>query len=102
MIHVIADITVKQGQREAFVELFKALVPTVLAEDGCMAYGPTVDLDTGIEVQSASQANVVTILEQWETVDALRKHLGMPHMAAFRDSVAEIVEDLTIRVCQPV
>lgn len=102
MIHVIADITVKAGQRNAFVELFKDLVPVVLAEDGCVSYGPIADVETGIEVQSKCRANIVTVLEQWESVEALKTHLGMPHMSAFRAKVAEIVEDLAIRVCEPV
>lgn len=102
MIHVIANITVKEGQRDKLVQLFQELVPAVQAEDGCIAYGPATDIETGIEVQSACQTNVVTVLEQWESVAALKKHLDMPHMHAFRASVAEVVEGLTIRVCEPV
>lgn len=101
MIHVIADIVVKTGRRDDFVALFYKLVPAVLAEDGCLAYGPTVELATGIELQLPLRPHVVTVLEQWESVDALRRHLDAPHMHEFRDKVASMVDGLTIRVTQP-
>ena len=99
MIHVIVEITVKNGQRDAFLELMQKLVPDVRAEQGCIAYGPAVDLDAGVGVEARN--NVVTVIEQWESVDALKVHLGMPHMDEFRASVADIVDDLSLRVYQP-
>ena len=102
MIHVVAEITVKDGQRDAFIELLQKLVPQVRAEEGCLAYGPALDLETGVGVQAACRPNVVSVFEQWESVEALKVHLGMPHMDEFRASVADLVDDLKIRVCQPV
>jgi quinol monooxygenase YgiN len=101
MIHVIADITIKEGQRDAFLRLFHEIVPAVLAEEGCLAYGPTIDVDSGLGVQEACRANLVTVMEQWESVDALKKHLEMPHMEEFRGKVADIVDGLALRVCEP-
>jgi quinol monooxygenase YgiN len=45
MIHVLAIITAKPGQRSALLQDFKAIVPTVHAEVGCIEYGPVVDVD---------------------------------------------------------
>jgi len=45
MIHVIAVITAKPGLRAQLLDLFRANVPNVLAEDGCIEYGAAMDID---------------------------------------------------------
>jgi quinol monooxygenase YgiN len=44
MVNVIAAIRVKPGKRTKFLEIFKANIPSVIAEQGCIEYLPTVDL----------------------------------------------------------
>ena len=44
MIHVIASITIKEGRKSEYLDIFKANIPLVLAEEGCVDYLPTVDL----------------------------------------------------------
>jgi len=94
MIHVIASIGVKQGKREKFIEIFKANVPAVLAEDGCIEYLPAVDADSGIEAQWRDES-VVTVIEKWETLDALKAHLAAPHMQTFHEQTDALVEDVS-------
>ena len=36
MIHVVAVITAKPGQREKILEAFQVAIPAVRAEDGCI------------------------------------------------------------------
>ena len=43
MIHVIAVITAKPGQRELILEAYRANRPAVLAEKGCIEYTATID-----------------------------------------------------------
>ena len=43
MIHILAMITTKPGQRETVLEAFRANMPAVHAEDGCIEYGPAID-----------------------------------------------------------
>ena len=43
MIHVIAIITAKPGNRDAILEAFRANMPAVHAEAGCIEYGPAID-----------------------------------------------------------
>ena len=43
MIHVIAVITAKPGKREEILRHFRANVPAVYAEKGCIEYGAAVD-----------------------------------------------------------
>ena len=45
MIHVIAVITAKPGKRDEILGHFRANVPAVQAEKGCIEYGATVDAD---------------------------------------------------------
>jgi len=42
--------------------------------------------------------SVVTVIEKWENLDALKNHLGVPHMLAYREQVKEIVEKLRVKV----
>ena len=52
MINVIASISINEGCLSEFVEVFKANVPAVLEEVGCIEYVPTVDFESGISAQS--------------------------------------------------
>jgi quinol monooxygenase YgiN len=101
MIHVIATIELAPGGREAFLKEFHALVPHVKAEDGCIAYGPTVDVASGIPVQGALRADVVTVVEQWRDVPALQAHLVAPHMQAYRGRVKDLVRGMQLQVLEP-
>ncbi len=47
MITVIASIKVVPDKVVEFVKIFNENVPNVLAEDGCIEYYPTVDIETG-------------------------------------------------------
>ncbi|MEE4253008.1 MAG: antibiotic biosynthesis monooxygenase family protein [Desulfuromusa sp.] len=97
MINVIASIRVKAGRVSEFLEIFGSNVPCVRQEKGCIEYFPTVDIDAGLPPQSLDE-NVVTIIEKWESLDALRDHLKAPHMLAYREKVMGIVDDITIKV----
>ena len=99
MIHVIASIHVKDGYRAEFLEVFKANIPNVRAEKGCIDYFPTVDIDADLAPQELDEA-VVTIIERWESTDALRDHLVAPHMLSYKEEVKDIVEGVTIKVLQ--
>lgn len=99
MIHVIAAIKVKSGERGAFLDIFKANMPAVLAEDGCLAYRPTVDHPGGFASQQLDP-DVVTVLEMWESLDHLKAHLKAPHMLTYREQTANMVSSTTLRVLQ--
>lgn len=97
MIRVIASISVKPGHKEEFIKIFKALVPEVLREEGCIEYAPMVDLDTGLPMQETDE-HVVTILEKWESPEALQKHFTQPHMAVFMEQSSEITAGATVKI----
>lgn len=97
MVRVIASIRVKQGALEEYVALFKENVPNVLAEDGCVEYSPCVDADTGWKTQ-ALDACRMTVVEKWESMNALQAHARASHMAAFREKAGHLVEGITLQV----
>tara|TARA_Y100000588_G_scaffold341591_1_gene385740 strand:+ start:51 stop:335 length:285 start_codon:yes stop_codon:yes gene_type:complete len=83
MIHVLASITVKASERDSFLEIFKANVPKVLEEEGCIEYSATVDFPTEVPIQETN-ANVVTVVEKWETFPHLEAHFTAPHMLEYK------------------
>ena len=101
MIYVIATIDVKPGKRDAFLAEFHRNVPNVLAEKGCIEYGPNVDVKTEIKAQIPLRDDVVTIVEKWESLKALQAHLVAPHMAAYRERVKEIVVGSKLQILEP-
>lgn len=97
MINVIASVRVKTGKIQEYLQIFKANIPKVLAEKGCKEYFPTVDIDSKLPPQEIDQ-NVVTIIEKWESLEALRDHLKTSHMRDYGEKVKNIVESLSIKV----
>ena len=97
MISVLASISVKAGTRPEFLEIFKANVPNVLAEEGCIGYAPMVDVDSGLESQQFDE-QLVIVIEKWESLEHLKAHLATPHMANYREQVKDIVENVTLKV----
>ena len=99
MINVVATISLKPGTRAEFLKIFNANVPAVLAEDGCVEYVPTVDVDSGLEAQRKDEDSVV-VIEKWETLAALHAHLEAPHMLEFRKNAGEMMEGVSLKVLQ--
>ena len=97
MINVIASIRIKEGQVEEFLEIFKANVPHVLAEKGCVEYMPTMDVPTGLPPQELDD-RVVTIIEKWDSLEDLKTHLTAPHMRTYQERVRDMVENVSIKI----
>lgn len=101
MIYVIATVSVMDGMVDRFLDEFHRIVPEVLAEKGCLFYGPTVDLDTGLARQIPLRPNVVTIVESWETLEDLKAHLVAPHMIGYRQRVQSLVVGTELQILSP-
>ena len=43
----------------------------------------------------------MTVIEKWDSVEALQAHLEAPHMARYRRTVKDIVLEVSIRVLEP-
>ena len=101
MIHLVATITVAPGRRKEFLDVFNAVVPTVLAEDGCVAYLPVVDLPTTNTFQPPVRPDTVVVLEQWRDLAALDAHGQSPHMRAFSAKAKDLITGLELRILTP-
>ncbi len=101
MIHVIATIEIVDGKRNDYLAAFHELVPLVLAEEGCIEYGPAIDVATPIEIQEPPQENTVTVIEKWESVEALLAHLQAKHMQENREKVKDMLAGIKIQILKP-
>jgi quinol monooxygenase YgiN len=101
MIHVIAVITAKPGKREAVLQAFRANVPAVRAEKGCIEYGAAIDTPGDLKIQTRVGADTFVVVEKWEGVEALKAHAAAPHMAAYAAKVKDLLANRVIHVLSP-
>ena len=101
MIHVIAVITAKPGKREEVLRHFRANVPAVRAEKGCIEYGAAVDAENALPFQTKWGADTFLVIEKWESMDALKAHAGAPHMAAYGAKTKELIASRVIHILSP-
>lgn len=98
MVHVIAVITTKPEMRETVLNLFNANVPAVLAEDGCIEYGATIDVPDAGAFQTNYGDNTFVVIEKWASMAALMAHAVSPHMKAYGASTQDMLADRKIHI----
>ena len=101
MVHVIAVITAKPGQRETILQHFRANTPAVRAEAGCIEYGAAVDADNALPFQTPWGPDTFVVVEKWDSMDALKAHAAAPHMAAYGAATKEFIASRVIHIMQP-
>ena len=101
MLHVLAFITAKPGMREAVLQEFRANMPAVHAEQGCIEYGPAIDAEGMGKIQTPLGADTFVVIEKWESMDALKAHGAAPHMAAYAAKTREMIASRVIHVLTP-
>ena len=99
MIHVIAIITAKPGKREEILAAFRANMPAVHAEQGCIEYQPVIDA-SGFSFQTAIGADTFMVIEKWESAETLKAHAAAPHMAAYAAKVKDLIADRRVHVLE--
>jgi quinol monooxygenase YgiN len=101
MIHVIAVITAKPGKRDEVLKHFRANVPAVRAEKGCIEYSAAVDADPALAIQTKYGSDTFLVVEKWESLDALKAHAAAPHMAAYGAKTKELLASRVIHILSP-
>src|SRR5215510_12679097 len=101
MIHVIAVITAKPGMRDSILQAFRANVPAVRAEKGCIEYGAAVDAENALSIQTRYGPDTFVVVEKWESMDALKAHAAAPHMAAYGAKTKEMIASRVIHILSP-
>jgi quinol monooxygenase YgiN len=98
MIHVVAFLTAQPGKRSELLAAVRGNLEAVLAEHGCIEYGPAID-SHGSPAQFGE--DVIVVLEKWRDMDALMAHAKAPHMAAFGAATKALVAGRKIHILQP-
>jgi quinol monooxygenase YgiN len=101
MIHVIAMITAKPGMRDAILREFRANMPAVHAEQGCIEYGPAIDAEGIGKFQTKFGDDTFVVIEKWESPQALAAHAASPHMAAYAARTKDMIANRVIHVLSP-
>jgi len=101
MIHVIAVITAKPGKRAEILQHFRANVPNVHKEKGCIEYGAAVDAENALGFQTKWGAETFLVIEKWESMEALKAHAAAPHMAAYGAKTKELIASRVIHILTP-
>jgi quinol monooxygenase YgiN len=102
VIHLVVTMQIREGAMAAFLDLARDLAPVVQRELGCAEYEFTTDVQSFITTQEPVQKNRVTLLEEWESLDALQAHLATPHMKAAGPKMAALRESVSIRVMRSI
>lgn len=101
MIHVIAIITAKTGMRDAFLREFRAIMPAVHAEKGCIEYAPAIDTPTIGEFQTLFGPDTFVVIEKWDSPEALKAHAVAPHTAEYVAKTKDMISSRVIHVLSP-
>ena len=101
IVHVVAVLTAKPGRRNEVLALFHDIVPTVLAEQGCIAYEATIDTKDGSATQAEYGVDTFVVIEKWEGLSALRAHSASRHMAAFADRTKDMMASRAVHILSP-
>ena len=101
MIHVLAIITVQPGQRSAVLEQFRANMPAVLAEPGCIEYGPAIDMEGAPSHVAALGPDSFVVVEKWQDAAALAAHAVAPHMKAYGERMKDMLVSRVVHVLSP-
>lgn len=98
MIHVLATVELQPGTRSQWLAAFHALMPKVHAEDGCLAYEPCIDAESGLAAQVPIGPDRVVIIERWRDLAALAAHATAAHMGEYRARVKPFVKAMRLQV----
>ena len=101
MIHVIAIITAKPGQRGAILAAFRDILAEVRAEAGCIEYAPAIDSEGGPEGLAKLGPDSFMVIEKWESQETLAAHAASGHMAAYASRVKHLIAARAVHVLDP-
>jgi quinol monooxygenase YgiN len=101
MIHVVAIITTKPSLRAEVLSHFRAIVPAVCAETGCIEYDATIDALADGGCQTALGPDTFVVIQKWERIEAFRAHGSAPHSLAYDTKVRGNLAVRDIHVLSP-
>jgi quinol monooxygenase YgiN len=83
MVHLVVTFIIKEGKMDEYLAEVKKLRAQVLAEKGCVEYNFLREFPSGLDIQEEVNPNRITLVEKWESPEALAAHGASPHMKDF-------------------
>ena len=90
---IVANIYAHPDQLELVKAELKKLIPTTLAEQGCLQYDRHQDNDTPTHFM---------FYENWESRELWQDHMNAPHLAAYAQATEGAVTEVVINEMSPV
>ena len=73
MITIVAKFDVKEDKVDSFFRIAKELVEKTREEKGCISY---------VLHQDSSNCKIISFIEEWEDMNAIKKHNAAEHFLA--------------------
>jgi quinol monooxygenase YgiN len=102
MVHLVVTFIIKDGMMDAYLAEVAKLRPLVLAEKGCVEYTYLKEIQTPFKIQEPVQENRLTLIERWESMEALETHSKSPHMAQYGKIMHPMRVSTSARVAETV
>jgi len=99
-MHILVTMIVKEGRMQEFLAVCEELRPLVLKENGCQAYEYTREIPSPLGIQEPIETNRITLIERWESFDALKAHMETPHMKAAGLKMKDLRSSVVARVLE--
>ena len=93
MIKVVAKGYFYEGKAEEAIKLYEELVEKTRKEDGCISYSLFRDIEDD---------SILTMIEEWESKDALDKHKKTEHFTRLVPIIGELRKSSEVNVYQQV
>ncbi len=87
MIKVIARSTIKEGHLSDALNLYRLLVNETVKEQGCISYELFQELEN---------CNNLTLIEEWDDMEALQRHTQTPHFIDLVGKLALYEKELPV------
>ncbi|MGE5677362.1 MAG: putative quinol monooxygenase [Pseudomonadota bacterium] len=87
MLRVVAKSYAKEGKVEQILQLSKEMVEKTVLEEGCISYELFQDIN---------DPRAMIILEEWESEEALNKHIESEHFKRIIPQLSELREGTSV------
>ena len=102
MLNLIVTMRIKPGHMDAFLAVCAELRPQVLREPGCRGYDYLRDVAVTLHRPTPVDPDCITLLERWDSIEALQAHMETPHMRAAGARLKDLRESVELRVTEPI
>lgn len=87
MVKVIARSIIKENALPEALALYQLLVQETVKEQGCISYELFQELDN---------PNNLTLIEEWEDLEALKRHTETSHFITLVQQLAQFEKELPV------